>query len=247
MRAVSSPASQQDGSKKRQWRNFLIEPKFQLKFAAYLITVTLVLAAVLGVFLYRNTRALLDEAGHSLEARSRAADASRELSNTALSNELIQKMGDPVFVAQLQATSKAIDERYEAERAAIVGEREALVRHQRNMWLVFMGTLGGFLVLITLATIVLTHRVAGPLMRIRRMVKDVASGQIRPPPYGLRETDELKDIFDATRGMMHVLRKQNEDDVLVLSHALERAQQEGVKGDWVEDLRSLESRIKGRL
>jgi hypothetical protein len=112
---------------------------------------------------------------------------------------------------------------------------------------VFLGRVAGFLVLISLTTIVLTHRVAGPLMRIRRMVKDVATGQIRPPPYGLRETDELKDIFDATRGMMHVLRKQNEDDVLVLSHALERARQEGAKGEWVDDLRTLESRIKARL
>jgi hypothetical protein len=237
---------QQDGSKKRRWRNFLIEPKFQLKFAAYLVTVALVLAGILGVFLFRNTQALLDEASNSLESRSRAADASRELSNLALSNELIKKMGDPVFVAQLQATSKTIDERYEAERVAIGVQRTELVRRQRNMWLAFMGALAGFIVLITLATIVLTHRVAGPLMRIRRMVKDVASGTIRPPPYGLRETDELKDIFDATRGMMHVLRKQNEDDVLVLSHALERAHQEGVKGDWVEDLRTLEARLKAR-
>jgi hypothetical protein len=78
-------------------------------------------------------------------------------------------------------------------------------------------------------------------------VKDVAAGQIRPPPYGLRDTDELKDIFDATRSMMHVLRKQNEDDVLVITHALERAQEEGVKGDWVEDLRTLQTRIKSRL
>ncbi|WP_224243947.1 methyl-accepting chemotaxis protein [Hyalangium gracile] len=239
--------SQQDGSKKRRWRNFLIEPKFQLKFAAYLIAVTLVVAAVLGVFLFKNTQALLDEASHSLEARSRAAEASRELSNTALSNELIKKMGDPVFVAQLQSTSKAIDERYEAERTAIVAQREALVQRQRTLWLVFSGTLIGFLVFVSLTTIVLTHRVAGPLMRIRRMVKDVAAGQIRPPPYGLRETDELKDIFDATRGMMHVLRKQHEDDVLVISHALERAQAEGVKGEWVDDLRTLESRIRGRL
>ncbi|HYH98208.1 signal protein [Hyalangium sp.] len=238
---------QQAGSKRRQWRNFLIEPKFQLKFAAYLITTTVVLAGVLGVFLYRNTQALLDEASHSLESRSRAAEASRELSNATLSNELIKKMGDPVFVAQLEATSRTIDERFEAERAAIVAQRAELVRRQRIMWLVFMGTLVGFISLITLVSIVLTHRVAGPLMRIRRMVKDVASGTIRPPPYGLRDTDELKDIFDATRGMMHVLRKQVEDDVLVLSHALERAQQEGVKSEWLEDLRTLESRIKSRL
>jgi hypothetical protein len=238
---------QKDGSRRRQWRNFLLEPKFQLKFTVYLIAVTLVVAAGLGVFLYRNTRALLEEANSSLEARSRASEASRELSNATLSNELIKKMGDPVFVAQLEAASKAIDERFEAERAAIIAQKAELERRQRVMWLVFVGSLVAFLVLISLVSIVLTHRVAGPLMRIRRMVKDVAGGTIRPPPYGLRDKDELKDIFDATRGMMHVLRKQVEDDALVLSHALERAQQEGVKSEWLEDLRTLESRIRGRL
>jgi nitrogen fixation/metabolism regulation signal transduction histidine kinase len=156
-------------------------------------------------------------------------------------------MGDPVFVAQLQTASQQIDERYEAERAAIVDQRVELVRRQRNMWVAFVATLAGFLLVITLTTIILTHRVAGPLMRIRRMVKDVTSGTIRPPAYGLRGSDELKDIFDATRGMLHMLRKQTEDDALVLSHALERAQQEGLKGEWLEDLRTLESRIKGRL
>lgn len=244
---MATPRSDNDGSKKRRWRNFLLEPRFQLKFAAYLVTVTVLVGAVLGVFLYRNTLALLDEASSSLEARSRAAEASHELSNAALSNELIAKMGDPVFVAQLQKTSKAIDERYEGEKSAILAQREMLVRRQQTTWLVFMGTLVGFLVLISLTTIALTHRVAGPLMRIRRMVKDVASGQIRPPPYGLRETDELKDIFDATRGMVQVLRKQSEDDMLVLSHALERAQKEGAQGEWLDDLRTLESRIKARL
>ena len=33
----------------------------------------------------------------------------------------------------------------------------------------------------------------------------------------------------------------------MLTHALERAQQEGVKGEWVDDLRTLSPRIKGRL
>jgi hypothetical protein len=244
---MSLSAPSKDGSKKRQWRNFLIEPRFQLKFAAYQVAVTLVLAAVLGFFLVKNTQALLAEASASLEARSRAAETSHELSNATLSNQLIQKMQDTVFVAQLQAASKKIDEGYEAERVAIVQQRELLVKRQRTMWLVLAGTLVGFLVLITLTTIVLTHRVAGPLMRIRRMVQDVAAGRLRPPPYGLRDTDELKDIFDSTRSMMHVLRRQTEDDVLVLSYLLERARAKSLESEWVEDLAMLEARFKARL
>jgi HAMP domain-containing protein len=234
-------------SKKRKWRNFLLEPRFQLKFTVYLVAVSVVLAALLGGFLFQNTQALLDEASAAVEARSHAAEVSHELSNATLSNELVNRMGDPVFVSRLQAASREIDARFEAERAAVVAQRSELVRRQKLMWLVLGGSLLGLLVLIALVSIVLTHRVAGPLMRIRRMVNEVSAGQLRPPPYGLREKDELKDIFDATRGMIHVLRKQQEDDVLVLSHALERAKQQGLTGEWLEDLKALESRIRARL
>jgi len=234
-------------TKKRKWRNFLLEPRFQLKFTVYTVAVSVVLAGLLGVFLFRNTQALLDEASAAVEARSKAAEASRELSNATLSNELLNRMGDPIFVSQLQAASKEIDARFEAERVAVIAQRSELVRRQRLMWVVLGGTLVGLLVLMALVSIVLTHRVAGPLMRIRRMVNEVAEGHLRPPPYGLREKDELKDIFDATRGMIHVLRKQQEDDMLVISHALERAKQQGLMGEWLEDLKALESRIRARL
>ena len=232
---------------KRKWRNFLLEPRFQLKFTVYLVAVSVVLAALLGVVLFRNTQALLDEASRAVEARSLAAETSRELSNALLANELVNRMGDPVFVSRLQSASREIDARYEAERAAVVTQRAELVRRQQLMWLVLGGSMVGLLALIAMVSIVLTHRVAGPLMRIRRMVNDVAAGQLRPPPYGLREKDELKDIFDATRGMIHVLRKQQEDDMLVLGHALERAKQQGLTGEWMEDLKALESRIRARL
>jgi HAMP domain-containing protein len=237
----------QDPNKKRKWRNFLLEPRFQLKFTVYLVAVSVVLAALLGAVLFRNTQALLNEASMAVEARSQAAEASRELSNATLSNELLNRMGDPIFVARLQATSREIDARFDAERAAVVAQRAELVRRQRLMWLVLGGSLVGLLVLIALVSIVLTHRVAGPLMRIRRMVNEVAAGQLRPPPYGLREKDELKDIFDATRAMIHVLRKQQEDDMLVITHALERAKQQGLTGEWLEDLKALETRIRARL
>jgi hypothetical protein len=237
----------QDPSQKRRWRNFLLEPRFQLKFTVYLEAVSVVLAVLLGIFLFRNTQALLDEATAAVEARSHAAEASRELSNATLSNELLRRMGDPVFVSQLQTASREIDARFEAERAAVIAQRAELVRRQRLMWAVLGGSLLGMLGLVGMVSIVLTHRVAGPLMRIRRMVNDVAAGQLRPPAYGLREKDELKDIFDATRGMIHVLRKQQEDDMLVISHALERAKEQGLAGEWLEDLKALEAPIRARL
>ncbi len=243
----SGPQDPQKDPQKRRWRNFLLEPRFQLKFTVYLMAVSVVLAALLGWFLFRNTQALLAEASAAVDARSKAAEASRELSNATLSNELLNRMGDPIFVARLQSASREIDARHEAEQAAVIGQRAELVRRQQIMWRVLSGSLGGLLLFTALVSIVLTHRVAGPLMRIRRMVNEVASGKLRPPPYGLREKDELKELFDATRSMVHVLRKQQEDDLLVITHAVERARQQGLTGEWLDDLKALESRLRDRL
>ncbi len=232
---------------KRKWRNFLLEPRFQLKFTLYLMAVSVVVATLLGWFLFRNTQALLDEASAAVEARSTAAEASRELSNATLSTELLNRMADPGFVARLQLASREIDARYEQEQGAVIGQRAELVKRQRSMWAVLSGSLGGLLLLTALVSIVLTHRVVGPLMRIRRMVDEVAAGKLHPPPYGLREKDELKELFDATRAMVHVLRKQQEDDLLVITHAVERARQQGPAGEWLDDLKALESRMRERL
>jgi len=243
----AGPQDPQKDPQKRRWRNFLLEPRFQLKFTVYMVAVSVVFTTLLGVFLFRNTQALLDEASAAVEARSKAAEASRDLSNSTLASELFTRMGDPSFMARLQLVSREIETNFEKEQAAVIGQRGDLVRQQRRMWWVLSGSLLALMLLITLVSIVLTHRVAGPLMRIRRMVNEVASGKLRPPPYGLREKDELKDIFDDTRAMVHVLRKQQEDDLLVITHAIERAQQQGLTGEWLEDLKAQEARIRARL
>jgi serine O-acetyltransferase len=53
----------------------------------------------------------------------------------------------------------------------------------------------------------------GPLFRIKRMGREVASGVVRPPEYGLRPGDELKDVFDVFATMVKALRERTEADL----------------------------------
>ncbi|MCP3164463.1 sensor histidine kinase [Myxococcus qinghaiensis] len=232
---------------KRRWRNFLLDTSFQLKLTAYMVGVTLVLSALLGVFLVRSAWALMRETATAVEARSKAAEVSRELSGATLSNELLARMDDPTFEATFREKAQGIDAAYEAERAAIVAQRAELEWRQRATWWVLGAFLVGFIAVVALATIVVTHRLAGPLLRIRRMVGDVLDGKLRPPQYGLRDGDELRDLFDATRSMMQKLRDQSEEDARVLAKALETAERSGVPGESLDELRALESRFRARL
>ncbi|NMO14717.1 signal protein [Pyxidicoccus fallax] len=232
---------------KRRWRNFLLDTSFQLKLTAYIVVVTLVLSALLGVFLVRAARALMRETAAAVEARSRAAEVSRELSGATLSNELLERMDDPEFEATFREKARTIDAAYEAERSAIVAQRAELERQQRLTWWVLGGLLTGFTLVVALGTIVVTHRVAGPLLRIRRMVGEVHDGRLRPPQYGLRDGDELRDLFEEVRKMVQRLRDQHEEDARTLAKALSAAESSGASPEVVADLRALEARYRTRL
>lgn len=232
---------------KRRWRNFLLDTGFQLKLTAYMVVVTLVLSALLGVFLVRAARTLMRETATAVEARSRAAEVSRELSGATLSNELLARMDDPAFEASFREKARAIDAAYEAERSAIVAQRAELERQQRLTWWVLGGLLAGFTVVVALGTIVVTHRLAGPLLRIRRMVNEVHEGKLRPPKYGLRVGDELTDLFDDTRKMVQRLRELHEEDANTLGKALRAAEGSGASPEALAELRTLEARYRTRL
>ncbi|WP_164009939.1 signal protein [Pyxidicoccus trucidator] len=232
---------------KRRWRNFLLDTGFQLKLTAYMVAVTLVLSALLGVFLVRAARSLMRETATAVEARSRAAEVSRELSGATLSNELLARMDDPSFEATFREKARSIDAAYEEERSAIVAQRAELERQQRLTWWVLGGLLTGFTVVVALGTIVVTHRLAGPLLRIRRMVKEVHGGKLRPPQYGLRDGDELRDLFEDTRMMVQRLRDQHEEDANALAKALRIAEGAGASPEALAELRTLEARYRTRL
>ena len=211
---------QQDGGRKqRRLKNYLLDARFQLKFAAYFVVMTLVVAALLGVFLVRTTDSLFSRMNDSVDARSKAVETSRELGVCSLNNELTRNMNDPGFTSKLAERSKAIDDAYEAEKQVVLKQRSELVAQQQVTLSILIGLLVAFIVLIAFGAIVITHRIVGPLFRIKRMAREVSSGALRPPAYGLRPGDELQDLFEVIATMITDLRSQATSDLQTLSKA----------------------------
>lgn len=204
------------GAKNRKWRNFLLDARFQLKFASYFVVLTLVITGLLGVFLVRTTTSLFSQISASVESRKKAADTSRELGSCTLNNELTRNMDDPDFTAKLAERSKAIDAAFEAERAAAQAQSVEVQRQQQWTLYALTGVLVAFIALIALTAIVITHRIVGPLFRIKRMAREVANGVVRPPTYGLRPSDELQDVFEVFADMVTQLRARTEADLAVV-------------------------------
>jgi hypothetical protein len=239
------PVAAKDG--KRHLRNYLLDARFQLKFTLYIVAIALLVASFLGYFLWTTSKSLLHEAEVAVLSRQKAAETSKELSNATLSNKLMESLNDPAFEAQLKEEAAAIDARYEAEKNAIVAQQADLVRKQRTVWLALVGGLVGFVLIIAAATIVTTHRIVGPLFRIKRLVNEVSAGRLRVPQYPLREGDELKDLFDSMTEMVQKLRDRQTEDAQAVSTMIERASRSKAALELVPELQSLETQLRGRL
>lgn len=223
------------GAKDRKLRNFLLDARFQLKFASYFVVLTLVITGLLGAFLVRTTTSLFSQISKSVESRKKAADTSRELGNCTLNNDLSSNMDDPDFATKLAERSKAIDAEFEKEKLA--AQEQSLEVQRQQQWTLYAltGVLLAFIALIALTAIVITHRIVGPLFRIKRMAREVANGQVRPPAYGLRPSDELQDVFEVFADMVTQLRARTESDLAA------------VKAGDAESLKKLQETLEARL
>ena len=208
------------GARQRKLRNYLLDAPLQLRFTAVLVLATLLGAGLLGIFLARALNRLSEQAERAVEARAAAAQASHELGNASLSKTLLERFNDPAFTAQLERQSRAIDAAYQAEQVQVAEQRRDVARESTRIgWLVLFSVLV-FALAVLLLGIVVTHRIAGPVYRVRRLLLDLGEGRRDVPRHGLRDGDELRELFDAAASLVKTLRAEDEAPLEVVSAAL---------------------------
>src|SRR5690606_26873744 len=74
---------------------------------------------------------------------------------------------------------------------------------------------------IFIVGVVVTHKVAGPIFKMKRMIKDVGEGRLRIPGK-LRKGDELVHFFEAFDQMVRSLRARQENEIAMLESAIAR-------------------------
>ncbi len=232
---------------RRRWRNFLLDTRFQLKFASYVVVSTMVAALLLGGFLWMTSKTLFDEMAAAVDARRKAADTSKELSNATLNNELMQNMDDPAFEKQLKEKSEAIDASFRAELQAIEDQRDNLVRRQQITLFSLIGGFFLFIVLVAAVSIVATHKIVGPLYRLKRNFHEMGQGRLNFDRDSLRPKDELKDVFEAFQHMVKEVRDRETSLLQRVQAALQVAQQTRASDELVRELQTLEAKLKASL
>ena len=223
------------GRHQRKLKNYLLDPHFQLKYSAYLVAIAVVLGGSLGVVLWQTSEEVVAQSQKNVEQGQQVVDLGREVVGESRKVSDVVRMNivkDPVYQdnpALLEAfttDAKTQDQRLKDQEARLVRQAESLKRETNNlkafqsrMMLTLLGVLVLLVVGIFIAGIMVTHKVAGPIFKMKRQIREVGDGQLRIPGK-LRKGDELVHFFEAFERMVKNLRARQEAEIEKLDKAI---------------------------
>ena len=97
-------------------------------------------------------------------------------------------------------------------QAAFIEQGE---RDKASTLIILVGGLVGLVVLLSLLTIVATHKIAGPAYKMRRLFSEIDGDHLQLWAK-LRKGDELHDVFQGFDDMVRRLRESRREDVDLL-------------------------------
>jgi len=211
--AATSQAPQ--ATYKRSVRNYLLDSRFQLKYSGFLVVVAIGISGVMGAVLYETTRAVVGESSALVEESKKVSEVSR-MNIRDLASDSPELLTE--FNREADAHDKALSE-----------QQSRLIRGQQIMLESLVGGLALMVVLIGLLGIYFTHKVAGPVFKMKRLLKQVGDGHLHVEAR-LRRGDELTDFFDAFTQMVEGLRQMESRQLADVEAAL-KALEGGSKDD----------------
>ncbi len=240
------------GRHQRRVKNYLLDTHFQLKYSSYLVLLAIVLSAGLGFMLFRSSSEVIDQSaatvrqGDEVVARGREVVAESQKVSAVVQMNIIKDpvySDNPALLDAFKADAAQQDERLKKQQdtlqkqsADLKAQAAGLVTQRKVMLTSLFGGLALLVVLIGFGGIVVTHRVAGPIYKMKMNLKAVADGHLRIPTP-LRKGDELVEFFEAYRSMVIALRGRQEEEISRIDKAI--ASLEGKTG--APDLESLQA------
>jgi methyl-accepting chemotaxis protein len=203
--AVTSPP-ENTAAYRRSVRNYLLDSRFQLKYSAVLVIVAIAISLLMGGVLYSTTRAVFDES-------SAAVEESRKVSEVSRMNVREFAPDSPELMAEFNKEVVAHDK-------AFADTQALLLRRQQVMIISLVGGLALMVVAIGLLGIYFTHKVAGPVFKMKKLLKRVGEGHLHFDGK-LRKGDELVDFFDAFTQMVSGLREMEAHQLADVEAALD--------------------------
>lgn len=232
---TSAPAAQpvqKTGRHQRSVKNYLIDSRFQLKYTSFIILIALAISSVLGSFLYNTSNDVVTES-------QKVVDENKKVSDVVKMNMKEQYADSPELADSFNQEAEKSDNQ-------IAEQQQSLVRHQKTMLTSLVGGLALMVVAIGLLGIYFTHKVAGPIYKMKLLLKQVGEGKLTFRG-GLRKGDELQDFFEAFAGMVEQLKSRQAKEIELLESAIANAKSAGASDDMMKNVVTVRDEMKRAL
>jgi nitrogen fixation/metabolism regulation signal transduction histidine kinase len=249
------------GRHQRRLRNYLLDSHFQLKYTGYLVGTAILLSIALGTLLWSVSREVIAQSRETVKQGQETVERGQEVVRESQKVSAVVHMNivrDPVYgsnpelAAVFNESAREQDERLkdqqqklEADALYLQKQTHDLRRQQTYMFGVLITLLSLLVVGIGVAGIIVTHRVAGPVYKMKRLLGYVGDGHLMLTEK-LRKGDELQHFFDAFEKMVDSLRKRQQNEIAMLDRAV--AGLEGsVPDEQLSQLRALRHEMQNAL
>lgn len=232
--APTQRPAQQGGRHNRSFKNYIIDSRFQLKYTSMIVGVTVVISAILGVFIYKTSGEVVEESQKVVEESKKVSDVVK-----------MSIKDDPEYGQNPELAAAFTQSSTDADKK-IMDQQQALVRKQRTMLGSLVGGLSIMVILIGLLGIYFTHKVAGPIYKMKILLRQVGEGRL-VFRGGLRKGDELQSFFEAFQTMVEKIRERQTKEIELLESAMETARAAGASEEAMSKVALVRDEMRASL
>jgi methyl-accepting chemotaxis protein len=210
----------------RRLRNFLLDRHFQLKYSGYLVGIALFLGGSLGIILWRTSQELIVQSRSSVALAESIVETGKSLIVESEKVSAVVRMSiveayadDPALLEVFQAEAHKRDgmlehsqRQLEQNSLSLKAQSEMIEREYVAFGIVIVSALLLLVLGVGVAGVVVTHKVAGPVFKMKRLLGELAKGHFRVVAR-LRKGDELQYFFDAFNQAAEQLSERQEDEI----------------------------------
>lgn len=244
--AAPAPAPQARPKYKRSFKNYLLEPRFQLKWTGMIIGVAFVISAIMGIFLYRTSSEVTAQSQKVIGQGQELLKESQKNSDL-VKMQITKEYGDaPELANTFNKSASDLDTQLENKQKLLLSQQQATISQQNTMLTSLVAGLALLVMLIGILGIYFTHKVVGPIYKMKMLLRQVGGGKLNFQGK-LRKGDELQDLFEVFAAMVESLKDRQRKEVEELEAAMLEAKKSGASEDAIVKIAHVRDEMKAAL
>lgn len=272
--APSAPPAPARPHYKRSARNYLLDRHFQLKYTGMLVGVALVFGLGLGLLLWRASGAIVEQSNvaveqgretvrlsqETVERGQEVIQQSQKVSQVVAMNIAKEYADSPELAKTFQEEADKDEEKLSEEQRRLEADAAFLARRSRDLEAqaatvqstrdaLALLLVVGILVLVAgigVAGIVFTHKIAGPIFKMKRLLREVGEGKLILKER-LRKGDELQHFFETFEQTVNRLRERQMEEIARIDSILVELEPVAADSDGVRKLKQLRAEMQDHL